>query len=151
MSELSNEVDDEPKGFCATLKDLEIHLIHAGLNVISEGKYLSTVWKIGEYAHHILIFLSDDSQWITYTVKIMEKDQWKEFLKRKNMEDHEMMKILLRLNAQHNFGKFALDQDGNIILLGQIINTRMEDAVYRQYILVVASMLKQFLEITESP
>jgi hypothetical protein len=151
MSNGYNEQDEEIKGYCEDIKNLEIHMLHAGLNVKNEGKYLSTAWKIGESLYYILIYISEYSQWITFTVKIMEKEQWKQILKRKNMEDHELMKILLRLNAQYNFGKFALDKDGDIILIGQIVNARIDDSVYRQYISAIAYMLEHFLEITDSP
>ena len=129
------------------LKSLEIALKNAGLLIENHTFYLSSPFKVNDEIYHILIFLSEDSQWITFTSRILEKEDWKRIIQSKNMQDHELMKILLRINGQHNFGKFALDKDGNIIIIGQIVNTKMDEMIYRQYMQAFSMMFSNFLEL----
>ncbi len=141
MTELSNGQSAHD------LKSLEIALKNAGLLIDNHIHYLSTPFKVNEKMYFILIFLSEDSQWITFTSRILEKQEWRKIIQSKNMQDHELMKILLRINGQHNFGIFALDKDGNIIIIGQIVNTKMDEMIYRQYIQAISLMFTHFLEI----
>lgn len=139
MSESTQEGHD--------LASLETVLKMAGLIIDNHDKYLACPFKVNDQFYHILIYISDDSQWITFTSRILEKSEWREILKKKALADHELMKILLKFNAQHNFGKFALDKDGNVIIIGQIVNAKMDEAIYRQYVHAISLMFSHFLEV----